>query len=174
MSMNPDNTPSKLQEPVSQERSRDKELDRRFFNKLSLVLLGFASLLVGIPVIGFLVDPLFRPAPRLWRQVGAVDDFKVGDIMEVTFDDTSALPWAGLTSKTAAWLYRQGEQEFVAYSANCSHLGCPVRWEPDADLFMCPCHGGVYYKNGSVAAGPPPQGLTGNIQCGFKTAKLRF
>jgi menaquinol-cytochrome c reductase iron-sulfur subunit len=27
-------------------------------------------------------------------------------------------------------------------------------------LFMCPCHGGVYYKDGSVAAGPPPKGLT--------------
>jgi menaquinol-cytochrome c reductase iron-sulfur subunit len=159
MNMNPDNTPSKPREPGRQEESRDKELDRRFFNKFSLALVGFASLLVGIPVIGFLVDPLFRTAPRLWRQVGAVDDFKIGDISEVSFDDTSALPWAGLTSKTAAWLYRQGEQEFVAYSANCSHLGCPVRWEPDADLFMCPCHGGVYYKNGSVAAGPPPQGL---------------
>jgi menaquinol-cytochrome c reductase iron-sulfur subunit len=21
---------------------------------------------------------------------------------------------------------------------------------------MCPCHGGVYYKDGNVAAGPPP------------------
>jgi menaquinol-cytochrome c reductase iron-sulfur subunit len=21
---------------------------------------------------------------------------------------------------------------------------------------MCPCHGGVYYKDGTVAAGPPP------------------
>jgi menaquinol-cytochrome c reductase iron-sulfur subunit len=24
---------------------------------------------------------------------------------------------------------------------------------------MCPCHGGVYYKDGSVAAGPPPKSL---------------
>jgi menaquinol-cytochrome c reductase iron-sulfur subunit len=24
---------------------------------------------------------------------------------------------------------------------------------------MCPCHGGVYYEDGSVAAGPPPRGL---------------
>jgi quinol---cytochrome c reductase iron-sulfur subunit, bacillus type len=26
-------------------------------------------------------------------------------------------------------------------------------------LFMCPCHGGVYYADGNVAAGPPPRGL---------------
>ncbi len=25
---------------------------------------------------------------------------------------------------------------------------------------MCPCHGGVYYKDGSVAAGPPPRPLS--------------
>lgn len=148
------------QESLHHEQSSDREFSRRsFFNRLSLALVGFASLLVGVPIVGFLVAPLFRPAPRFWRPVGAVDDFKLGDIAEVSFDDTSALPWAGLTSETAAWLYRQGQQEFVAYSANCSHLGCPVRWEADAELFMCPCHGGVYYKNGDVAAGPPPRGL---------------
>jgi len=26
-------------------------------------------------------------------------------------------------------------------------------------LFMCPCHGGAYYQDGSRAAGPPPRGL---------------
>jgi menaquinol-cytochrome c reductase iron-sulfur subunit len=25
----------------------------------------------------------------------------------------------------------------VAFSINCTHLGCPVRWLPDANLFMC-------------------------------------
>ena len=44
----------------------------------------------------------------------------------------------------------------LAFSANCTHLGCPVRWLEGADLFMCPCHGGVYYSDGNVAAGPPP------------------
>jgi menaquinol-cytochrome c reductase iron-sulfur subunit len=26
-------------------------------------------------------------------------------------------------------------------------------------LFICPCHGGVYYKDGAVASGPPPKAL---------------
>jgi menaquinol-cytochrome c reductase iron-sulfur subunit len=34
-----------------------------------------------------------------------------------------------------------------------------VRWLPKAELFMCPCHGGVFYKDGAVAAGPPPRPL---------------
>ena len=53
-----------------------------------------------------------------------------------------------------------GKQDFVAFSVNCAHLGCPVQWRPQAQLFLCPCHGGVYYPDGSVAAGPPPHGLT--------------
>jgi hypothetical protein len=26
-------------------------------------------------------------------------------------------------------------------------------------LFLCPCHGGAYYADGSRASGPPPRGL---------------
>jgi nitrite reductase/ring-hydroxylating ferredoxin subunit len=69
-------------------------------------------------------------------------------------------PQAGVTAKRAAWLRRTAEQEFVAFSVNCAHLGCPVRWLEGARLFMCPCHGGVYYEDGRGAAGPPPHGLT--------------
>jgi menaquinol-cytochrome c reductase iron-sulfur subunit len=42
---------------------------------------------------------------------------------------------------------------------NCMHLGCPVRWFPQSGLFMCPCHGGAYYRDGSRASGPPERGL---------------
>jgi menaquinol-cytochrome c reductase iron-sulfur subunit len=34
-----------------------------------------------------------------------------------------------------------------------------VRWVADAELFLCPCHGGVYYADGTVSAGPPPRTL---------------
>src|SRR5882762_9591420 len=73
--------------------------------------------------------------------------------------DSSSLPSAGITATYAAWLRRENDSSFVVFSANCTHLGCPVRWMDGADLFMCPCHGGVYYKDGSVAAGPPPRPL---------------
>ncbi len=121
---------------------------------------GLAGLLVVVPVIGFLFAPLFRDSFRKWRAVGAVDKFHTGDTVEVSFEDASPEAWAGVSAETGAWLQRRSQTEFVAFSVNCSHLGCPVRWRPDARLFMCPCHGGVYYSDGSVAAGPPPRGLT--------------
>ena len=48
---------------------------------------------------------------------------------------------------------------FLVLAVNCAHLGCPVEWFPESGLFMCPCHGGVYYANGERASGPPPRGL---------------
>jgi len=34
-----------------------------------------------------------------------------------------------------------------------------VRWFSESKLFLCPCHGGAYYEDGSRASGPPERGL---------------
>ena len=34
-----------------------------------------------------------------------------------------------------------------------------MEWFQESGLFMCPCHGGVYYASGERASGPPPRGL---------------
>jgi len=132
---------------------------RAFLNKLSIGLAGVASLLVAVPIVGFLIGPLIRRFPDVWRSVGSVDEFKVGTTVKVNFRDPSPLAWAGVTAETAAWLRRDGAGDFTAFAVNCTHLGCPVRWLPDPNLFMCPCHGGVYYADGRVAGGPPPRPL---------------
>jgi len=132
---------------------------RRFMARLSISPSAFAAAIVGIPVIGFILGPLIAPEPDVWRAVGAVDKFKRGETVSVSFLDPSPMAWAGVTAMTAAWLRRRESGDFVAFAVNCAHLGCPVRWLPKAGLFMCPCHGGVYYADGSVAAGPPPRGL---------------
>jgi menaquinol-cytochrome c reductase iron-sulfur subunit len=130
-----------------------------FLERLILFLGGLISIMVGVPLVGFIFKPLFKALPPVWRPVGTVDSFKVGETAAVTFLQASPLPWAGVTAKTAAWLRRESAGTFTAFSVSCTHLGCPVRWRPDAQLFMCPCHGGVYYKDGAVAAGPPPKPL---------------
>lgn len=131
---------------------------RQFFAKLSIVLSGIAGAAVGLPIIGFLFAPLLEKSQQ-WQAVGAIGDFTIGETKLVTFEDPSPLPWAGVTARTAAWIRRESEGQFVAFAINCTHLGCPVRWLQDANLFMCPCHGGVFYGDGRVAAGPPPHPL---------------
>jgi menaquinol-cytochrome c reductase iron-sulfur subunit len=129
---------------------------RAFITKVSIALMGFAGLLVAIPVVGFLIGPLVRRFPGIWRPIGRVDSFKIGETVKVDFRDPSPLAWAGVTAETAAWLRRVDDDQFIAFAMNCTHLGCPVRWLQSANLFMCPCHGGVYYSDGRVAGGPPP------------------
>lgn len=125
-----------------------------FLNGIIVGFGGIAGIVLGIPLIGYVLTPLIRPTPRVWRDVGAVSDFQVGTTVEVRYSDPGALQWAGTTTLAAAWLRCESHTQFIAYSIYCTHLGCPVHWLPTASLFLCPCHGSAFYKDGSVAAGP--------------------
>lgn len=138
-------------EPLSDSR-------RRFLVRLSVGLGSLAAALVAIPSVAFLLG--LRHQPEVWRDVGGVDQFTPGATVQVAFTDPSPLPWAGVTAQTAAWLRRVDAENFIAFSVDCTHLGCPIRWLADANLFMCPCHGGVFYSDGKVASGPPPRPLS--------------
>ena len=43
----------------------------------------------------------------------------------------------------------------VALSDICPHLGCKVHYDAASAKFLCPCHGGVFEKDGKAIAGPP-------------------
>ena len=62
---------------------------RRFLTRISIALSTFVAAVMGVPVVGFLVSPLIRKAPRVWRPVGPVDHFKVGETVNVSFEDAS-------------------------------------------------------------------------------------
>jgi quinol---cytochrome c reductase iron-sulfur subunit, bacillus type len=146
--------------PVAVKQEAPEEISRRrFLEKISLALGGLCAAILGVPLIGFVIAPLFHDPPDEWLPIGKIDAFQIGKTVNVTVADPSSLPWAGVTSKSAAWLRRVSEEHFIAFSAHCTHMGCPVRWEAGAELFMCPCHGGVFYSDGTVASGPPPKPL---------------
>ena len=132
---------------------------RLFLEWLSVGAVSAVGALLAIPVIGVIISPQLKAPSNVWRRVGRVDAFKLGQAVEVSFLDPNPLPFAGLAAKNAVWLRRESATQFTALAIWCQHLGCPVRWEAGAQLFMCPCHGGVYYADGSVAAGPPVRGL---------------
>jgi menaquinol-cytochrome c reductase iron-sulfur subunit len=154
-------------------------LDRRkFLVRLSLLAGAIPAAIVAVPISSALLGPLLQRQKQEWRRVAGIGDIAVGETKLITYLNADPLPWAGTTAKAAAWLRRESEDQLLAFSAHCTHLGCPVRWEDKAQLFMCPCHGGVYYKDGTVAAGPPPKPLTkievrinqGNVE--IKTAPV--
>ncbi|WP_199193191.1 ubiquinol-cytochrome c reductase iron-sulfur subunit [Blastopirellula marina] len=136
------------------------EDDRRgFLARLSIILSAVMGAVITLPGVGFVLAPVFSREPRVWHRLGKVDSYEVGKTVSVEFQNASVRKWAGVTALTGAWLRRVSDEDFIAFSINCRHLGCPVNWIEDASLFMCPCHGGVYYSDGDVAAGPPPEPL---------------
>src|ERR1700736_1870163 len=145
--------------PVPPTETAEEISRRRFLEKLSIGLVGLCTAIVGVPLVGFIVAPFFRKVPREWVTIGKPDDFQIGKTVAVTVIDPSSLPWAGVTAKSGVWLRRVEAHNFIAFSANCTHLGCPVPWLEGADLFTCPCHGGVYYSLDNVAANPEPKPL---------------
>ena len=133
---------------------------RQFFVKLGLVLNGCAAVLLATPVIGYLLAPIIRhDTYRKWIPLGELDEFPEGQTRLATYKNPISNVWDGATDDIPCWVRRVQGEQFQVFAINCAHLGCPVRWFPQSGLFMCPCHGGVYYRDGSRASGPPPRGL---------------
>ncbi len=163
---------------MSDKTNEEQVSRKKFMLRVSLGLAGASAAVAAIPVISALLAPILESDNEQWRDVGNADGFDIGATRLVNFINADPEPYAGVTAQSAAWLRRTDRDTFIAFAVNCSHLGCPVRWEAQAELFMCPCHGGVYYKDGTVAAGPPPKPLTkyqvrvNNGQVQVKTASL--
>src|SRR5438270_8750850 len=86
-----------------------KLMNREAFMGLFIVGVGgLGGLILGIPIIGFVLSPLIKPPPSAWRDVGPIDKFKVGTTVAVVYDydQGPVQSWSGSTQKTKAWLRR--------------------------------------------------------------------
>jgi Rieske Fe-S protein len=148
--------------PEQQEATlqRERVSRRTFLMKLGVLLNGAIGVVLAIPIVGYLLGPV-RGANdyRKWIEIGSVDDFKDGETKLVSYINPFTHPWDGETRKIPAYVRRMSATDITVFAINCAHLGCPVRWFAESELFMCPCHGGVYYANGDRASGPPPRGM---------------
>jgi Rieske Fe-S protein len=149
---------------------------RTFFQRVArwvTVALGTAATgALGIPLVAYFLGPARKKVPDKWQPLGRVEDFPLNQTRLVPFENPEPFsrPWDGKTADTGVFVRYRGkdlppEEQFWVFAINCAHLGCPVSWFPQSGLFMCPCHGGVYYENGDHASGPPPRGL---FHCNWK------
>jgi cytochrome b6-f complex iron-sulfur subunit len=86
-------------------------------------------------------------------------------ITEVTLKDAQKLPLGSVLmfrfGPAPAMLIHHADGRWVGLSAVCTHLGCTVQYESQADRIHCACHGGVYNAyTGANVSGPPPKPLT--------------
>lgn len=128
--------------------------------KVGALFNAVVGVAVAVPVVKFLLSPA-KPddAYKSWVSLGSVDTFPVGETRLAKFTNPMSRAWDGETDRVACWVRRFSPKGFQVFAINCAHLGCPVRWFPQSQLFMCPCHGGAYYADGSRASGPPERGL---------------
>ena len=127
---------------------------------IGALLNGAVAFLVAIPVVGYLLGPIRKNGGyNSWIDLGDVSQFAMGQTRLASFVNPKSMPWDGATAKAACWVRRTDDEKFQVFAINCAHLGCPVRWFEESKLFMCPCHGGAYYQDGSRASGPPERGL---------------
>jgi Rieske Fe-S protein len=128
--------------------------------KAAIGLNGLIGLVLAAPIVRYLLAPWRRDASyHSWVALGSADAFPAGETRLVTYKNPYTQTWDGATDNVACYVRNSGANEFQVFAINCAHLGCPVRWFPQSQLFMCPCHGGVYYADGSRASGPPERGL---------------
>ena len=135
---------------------------RDLLSKIGLTLNVVAASLLATPVVGYLLSPILRGDRgqyKRWVSLGDLSEFPEGQTRLATFRNPISGVSDGDTDHIPCWVRRIQGERFQVFAINCAHLGCPVRWFAQSELFMCPCHGGVYYADGSRASGPPPRGL---------------
>lgn len=86
--------------------------------------------------------------------LGKASDLSVGQPVRFQYPDSSSPCVLVKTGqKTTGGV--GPEQDIVAYSTLCTHMGCPVTYSPEERTFKCPCHFSVFDAelNGQMVSG---------------------
>ena len=139
------------------------DLSRRtLLMKMGILFNGIVAAVLAVPILRYILSPVAQERDQgfqSWLSLGALEQFPSGQTRFATYRNPIVNPWDGKTGDIACWVRNVDGKTFQVFAINCAHLGCPVRWFPQSNLFMCPCHGGAYYQDGSRASGPPERGL---------------
>jgi len=121
---------------------------------------GAITVVSGIALARFAVGPSLRTEKGKWIAVG-LDGSGEGNpgFSRVVLEYEKKDGWLVADVKSLVYVKRVKEDEVIAISASCTHLGCIVTWDDEQQIFKCPCHGGRYNPEGQVISGPPPAPL---------------
>jgi menaquinol-cytochrome c reductase iron-sulfur subunit len=139
---------------------------RRFMTTSAHTAGGIASAAFALPALGMAFGPVFESHAAHWEAVGPPSDFPDDNYIPRTITISQGIGEAG---KSTVYVRKYNPaidhqvkdkyNDFVAISTRCMHLGCPVRYVEASERFICPCHGGVYDREGKVSGGPPVRPL---------------
>jgi Rieske Fe-S protein len=131
---------------------RRRALGRLVRGGLALISTAVAGL------VGLVAAPPPADAARRWRRAASMFDMPAHEPLTAVIAERHADGWLTTRKQTVVFIDREGDG-YRALSATCTHLGCRVDWDGPRQQFRCPCHGGVYDREGRVVSGPPPSPL---------------
>ncbi len=139
---------------------------RRFMTASAHTAGGIATAAFTLPALGMAFGPVFEKEQVRWEAVGPTEDFPDDTYIPRTI---TLSPGIGEVGKSTVYVRRYNDtidsevkdeyNDYVAITSRCMHLGCPVRYVEASERFICPCHGGVYDREGKVSGGPPVRPL---------------
>lgn len=135
----------------------ESSLSRRKVMKWVVLGIGAATTgVLGVPAVLSTFSPTIKhDDKKRWRPLGAKDRFPEGQIISAKVDTRLDKDFMHMTLPKDVYVWNRGQDEFVIYSRSCTDLGCPVKFDSGSECFFCPCHGGIFSKEGEVMNGPP-------------------
>jgi len=139
----------------------EQQINRRNFLSIATWAIGgLISLGMGIPAIAYIVGPaLNRSNSQEWIRLGPTSKIELKTPTLFKFTIQRKTGWIVNEEEVSVYVLTDNGRDFIAMSNICTHLGCRVRWISDREEFFCPCHNGVFDKEGKVVSGPPPRPL---------------
>lgn len=141
--------------------SEDNQLGRRrFLSVATLSIAGFMGASMLVPAVAYVIGPaLKRNGDQNWIKLGPASKVEINTptLFKVTVENQTG--WIASEEELSFYVYTENGRDYIAMSNICTHLGCRVRWIDEQQQFFCPCHNGIFDKEGLVVAGPPPRSL---------------
>ena len=139
----------------------ESDLNRRKFMEIGIYSIsGTIAAISSVALTRFAIGPSFKKKKAKWIEIeleNNPDDS--GGFERVVLEYETKDGWLTKNARTLAYVKRIKEDEVIAVSAGCTHLGCIVTWDEENKIFKCPCHDGRYDAEGKVISGPPPAPL---------------
>jgi len=137
------------------------QMSRRDFIKMVTILVGsIIGTAIGLPLISYLLSPALKTQKEDdWISLGSLDNYPIGVPGPFAYTRTSVNGWERTASNYGVYVLRKSENELMAFSDVCTHLGCRITWREDMKEYVCPCHDGHFAVDGQVLYGPPPRPL---------------
>lgn len=131
---------------------------RRFLGSITTGILSVIGGILGVLGGGAVLSSTVRRQAD-WLAASALHELPDNEPTAVTLSVLRLDGYRDAIERRTIFLVKHGESDVAAFDSRCTHLGCLVAWDPQAQVFKCPCHGGVYERSGAVKDGPPHEPL---------------